>query len=59
MATHSPTEIISLLQKKYDPDIESKILALYLTGSRLYQTHNERSDWDYIAITREQSNIIQ
>ena len=44
-------EIIDILKEKYDPEIEGKLIALYLSGSRLYGTASPESDWDYIAVT--------
>ena len=48
---YSLETILEILKKKYDPEIESKLLNLYLVGSRVYQTADKNSDWDYLAIT--------
>ena len=44
-------DILVQLKTKYDPDIESKILLLWLGGSRLYGNASAESDWDYTAVT--------
>ena len=48
---YSYDEIINQLKKSYDPDIESKLLRLWLTGSQVYGNATTESDWDYCAIT--------
>jgi predicted nucleotidyltransferase len=44
-------DILSQLKTKYNPDIEDKLLLIWLGGSRLYGTASEESDWDFTAIT--------
>jgi predicted nucleotidyltransferase len=55
---HSYAEILKCLTALYDPQIEQKILGFFMTGSRVYGTFNEESDWDYICVVKEPTKNI-
>ncbi len=44
--------LLVLLEKNLDPHITENILNIYQVGSRVYQCHNENSDWDFICVLK-------
>ncbi len=48
---YSLDEILDQLRTKFDPDIDNKLLMLWLGGSRMYGNFTETSDWDFTAVT--------
>jgi hypothetical protein len=49
---HSFPMLIRHLEQQMDPSLSDNVLFFYLTGSRLYGTATEESDWDYVCVTK-------
>lgn len=49
---HCYEGLLRHLEQQLDPTIRENILFFYLTGSRLYGTSTEESDWDYMCVTK-------
>lgn len=49
---HSYEGLLEHLERHLDPNIRDNILFFYLSGSRLYGTSTEASDWDYVCVTK-------
>lgn len=52
LVRHSFDGLVKHLEEQLDPNIRDNILFFYLSGSRLYGTATEHSDWDYVCVTK-------
>lgn len=56
---HSYEGLLQHLERHLDPNIRDNILFCYLSGSRLYGTQHEASDWDYVCVTKGETKTAR